>query len=394
MTSAPDNFETAFDQLHEAVTAEAGCTNFGASDYHTGLKVLLQSMDYDPRFHQAGRDLAWRGVIDTLSSRARAVASMQANPGYRGTPLVSPIVITGVPRTGTTALHRLMAVDPRLQGLQTWLLNTPMPRPPRAEWESQEAFQRTVTRIEARTAQAPDRKAAHQSAAEGVEECCMILMQSFTSNIWNCMGWSSATYDAWWQSQSEAASYRHLRSCVQLIGMNDPGQRWLLKNPGHIEHLDQVFAVFPDAKVIQTHRDPAKAVPSLIGLLARLHPVYEDGRYEQRQRNMMRRETHKWAKAAAKAEAVKAAHPRQCLDVVHAEFHADPMGLLEQVYAFIGLEIGDELSAAFAQRIVDKPELQHGVHRYDIADYGMSEDEVREVFGDYVQRYDLAELGK
>jgi hypothetical protein len=266
-----------------------------------------------------------------------------------------------------------------------------MPRPPRETWESHEAFQRTVARIEARTAAAPDRKAAHQSAAEGVEECCMILMQSFTSNIWNCMGWSSASYDAWWQTQSEAAAYRHLRDCITLIGMNDRNQRWLLKNPGHIEHLDEVFAVFPDAKVIQTHRDPAKAVPSLIGLLARLHPVYEDGRYEQRQRAMMRRETHKWANAAAKAEAVKASHPGQCLDVVHADFHADPMGVLDRVYAFIGLEIGDELRAAFAQRIIDKPELQHGVHRYDIADYGMSEPEVREVFGDYINRYDLLE---
>jgi hypothetical protein len=394
MTGAPERFEFAFDQLHQTVSTETGCADFGAPDYHTGLKVLLQSMDYDPRFHAAGRELAWRGVIDALSSRARAVASLVANPGYRDMPLTAPIVITGVPRTGTTALHRLMAVDPRLQGLQTWLLNTPMPRPPRGEWESHEAFQRTVARIEARTAAAPDRKAAHQSAAEGVEECCMILMQSFTSNIWNCMGWSSATYDAWWQTQSEAAAYRHLRECIQLIGMNDPGQRWLLKNPGHIEHLDEIFAVFPDAKVIQTHRDPAKAVPSLIGLLARLHPVYEDGRYEQRQRTMMRRETHKWANAAAKAERVKAAHPGQSLDVVHADFHADPMGVLERVYAFIGLEIGDELRAAFAQRIIDKPELQHGVHRYNIADYGMSEDEVREVFGDYIQRYDLIERRK
>ncbi len=389
MIAAPDCFEFALDQLHETVTAETDCSDFGPSDYLTGLQVLLQSMDYDPRFHAVGRELAWRGVIDALSSRARAVASLVANPGYRDTPLTAPIVITGVPRTGTTALHRLMAIDPRLQGLQTWLLNTPMPRPPRESWESHEAFQRTVARIEARTAAAPDRKAAHQSAAEGVEECCMILMQSFTSNIWNCMGWSSATYDAWWQSQSEAAAYGHLRSCVQLIGMNDPGQRWLLKNPGHIEHLDQIFAVFPDAKVIQTHRDPAKAVPSLVALLARLHPVYEDGRYDQRQRTMMRREAHKWANAAAKAEAVKAAHPGQSLDVVHAEFHADPMGVLEQVYAFIGLEIGDDLRTAFTQRIIDKPELQHGVHRYDITDYGMTEDEVHEVFGDYLQRYDL-----
>jgi hypothetical protein len=391
VSNVPRQFEFAFEQLHETVMAETGCNDFGPPDYHTGLKVLLQSMDYDPHFHAAGRLLAWRGVIDALSSRAKAYASLKANPGSADTAIVAPIVITGVPRTGTTALHRLMAVDPRFQGLQTWLLNAPMPRPPRETWDSYPAFRQTVASIEVRLALAPERKAAHQSAAEGVEECCGILRQSFVSNIWNCMGWSSATYDAWWQQQSEAGAYRYLKQCVQLIGMSEPEKRWLLKNPGHIEHLDQVFAIFPDAKVIQTHRDPAKAMPSMISLLGRLHPAYEEGRYEQRLRNMMRRETEKWANAAARTEAVKARHSAQVMDVIHADFHADPMRVLEQVYAFVGLDLTPEVKPLLEQRIAEKPELAHGAHRYDIADYGMSEDEVREVFGDYVERYDLAE---
>jgi Sulfotransferase family len=394
VSAAPAQFEYASDQLHDAVRQETGCDDFGQADYHTGLKVLLQSMDYDPRFHAAGRELAWRGLIDALSSRARAFAAMKANPGFADTPLKSPIVITGVPRTGTTALHRLMAVDPRLQGLQTWLLNAPMPRPPRDSWENYPAFQQTIASIEARLALAPERKAAHQSAAEGVDECCGILRQSFVSNIWNCMGWSSATYDSWWQTQGESHAYRYFRQCVQLIGMNDSDKRWLLKNPGHIEHLHEVFAIFPDAKVIQTHRDPAKAMPSMVSLLGRLHPSYEEGRYDQRLRNMMRRETEKWANAAAKTDAVKAHHPGQVLDIVHADFHADPMGVVEKVCAFVGLELADNVRPLLEQRIAEKPELAHGDHRYDIADYGMNEDEVREVFGDYVARYDLRERRK
>lgn len=389
--SPPPQFRTAFDQLHDVVAGETGCTDFGPPDYHAGLTVLLQSMDYDPHFHEAGRALAWRGVIDALASRARAFASMKAHPGFADTPIAAPIVITGVPRTGTTALHRLMAVDPRLQGLQTWLLNAPMPRPPRETWDSYDAYQQTVAVIEARAKAAPTRKAGHQSAAEGVEECCIILRQSFVSNIWNCMGWSSATYDAWWQSQSEANAYRYLRDCIKLIGMNDTDKRWLLKNPGHIEHLDEVFAVFPDAKVIQTHRDPAKAMPSMCALMAPLHPAYEEGRFEQRKRNMMRREVAKWANAANKAQAVSKAHPGQVMDVVHSDFHADPMRVLEQIYGFIGMDIGDDLRARFAQRIAEKPELAHGKHAYDLADFGMSAEETRAAFGDYVARYGLIE---
>ncbi|CAN7513525.1 sulfotransferase [Phenylobacterium sp. LjRoot219] len=386
----PAQFRTALDQLHEVVAKEAGSDDFGPSDYLPGLKVLLQSMDYDPHFSEAGRRLAWGQVVDVLRGRVAAIASMKATPGFDASPITSPVVITGVPRTGTTALHRLMAVDPRFQGLQSWLLDSPMPRPPVEAWASYPEFQKTVARLEAQHAAAPQQRAAHFLAAEEVHECCMVMRQGFVSNLWNC-GWSAATYDAWWQCQSEEPAYRHYYRCVQLIGANEPEKRWLLKNPGHIENLDLLFAVFPDARVIQTHRDPAKAVPSLVSLLMNLHPLMEDGRADQRGQNMLAREVAKWSSAVRKADAVRAQHPGKVLDVVHGDFHRDPMAVLERIYAFIGMEIPDELDPAFAQRIADKPELAHGVHRYDITDYGMTEAEAREPFGDYVSRYDLLE---
>jgi hypothetical protein len=347
-------------------------------------------MDYDPRFTELGRRIAWGEVVGVLRARAQAYRSMGENPGFDQAPIMSPVVITGVPRTGTTALHRLMAVDPRFQGLQTWLLDNPMPRPPLDTWGEHPQFRKSVALLEARYAAAPQKRAAHQVIAEEVHECCMLLRQSFVSNILSCLH-SSATYDAWWQDQSEAAAYAHYYRCVQLIGSTEPEKRWLLKNPGHIETLDLLFAVFPDAKVIQTHRDPAKAVPSLVSLLMQMHKEMEEGRYEERAQIMMRREVAKWASAVAKCDAVRESHPGQVLDVVHADFHADPMGVVERIYQFIGWEIPDATRARFAERIEEKPELQFGAHRYSIADFGMSEEEAREPFGDYVERFDLVE---
>jgi hypothetical protein len=247
-----------------------------------------------------------------------------------------------------------------------------------------------VATLEARYAAAPQKRAAHHMAAEEVHECCMILRQSFVSNLWSC-GWSAPSYDAWWQCQNEDAAYRHYHRCVQLIGSTAPETRWLLKNPGHIEHLDLVFAIFPDARVIQTHRDPAKAVPSLVSLLMQLHPLMEEGRAEQRGEIMLAREVAKWANAVAKAQKVRDRHPGQVLDVIHADFHGQPMAELERIYSFIGMEIPDVLRASFARRVADKPELAFGVHRYRISDYGMSEDEAREPFHEYIQRYHLLE---
>lgn len=386
----PKSFRHALDHLHEIVAAEAGSHDFGPDDYLPGLKVLLQSMDYDPRFSETGRRVAWGMVVGVLRGRAQAIASMKANPGFAGQPVLSPVVITGVPRTGTTALHRLLAVDPRFQGLQTWLLDSPMPRPPIETWGDYPEFRKSAAALATQYAAAPDAKAAHFRAAEEVHECCMVLRQSFVSNLWSC-GWSAATYDAWWQCQSEEAAYRHFRNCVQLIGMNDPDKRWLLKNPGHIEHLDLLFAVFPDARVIQTHRDPAQAVPSLVSLLMNLNNVMEGDRAQQRAENLLQREVAKWANAVRKADAVRERFPGQVLDVVHADFHARPMETLEAIYRFIDMEIPGDTRSALSHRIKEKPELQHGVHLYAIADFGMTVEEARAPFGDYVQRYDLVE---
>jgi hypothetical protein len=386
----PARFRDAFDRAHEIVAAETESDDFGPGDYEAGLTVLLQSMDYDPRFSERGRRAAWGQVIGTLRSRAHAIRSMREHPGFDAAPIVAPIVITGVPRTGTTALHRLLAVDPRFQGLQTWLLDAPMPRPPVETWESYPQYRKSVAVLEARYAAAPQKRAAHFVAAEEVHEDCMLLWQSFVSNLWTC-GWSAASYDAWWQTQSEEAAYDHFRRCVQLIGSGGPEKRWLLKNPGHIEHLDLLFSVFPDARVIQTHRDPAKAVPSLVSLLMQLHPAMEEGRADERARIMMQREVAKWANATRKAEIVGARHSDQVLDVVHADFHAQPMAVVERIYDFVGMAIPDDTRAALALRIEEKPELQRGAHRYDIADFGMTADEAREPFADYIARHDLME---
>lgn len=389
----PKTFRHALGLLHDVVATEVGSDDFGPPDYLNGLTVLLQSMDYDPHFSEVGRRAAWGQVVGALKARAHAIKSMKEHSGFDAHAIVSPVVITGVPRTGTTALHRLMAVDQRFQGLQTWLTDAPMPRPPVETWTDYPQFRETVSVLEARYAAAPQKRAAHSMAAEEVHECCLLLWQSFVSNLWSC-GWSAATYDAWWQCQSEEAAYRHYVRCLQLIGSREPHKRWLLKNPGHIDNLDLLFAVFPDARVIQTHRDPAKAVPSLVSLLMQLHTLMEEGRADQRGEIMLRREIAKWANAVRKAEQVRQRHPNQVLDVMHAEFHREPMRVLERIYAFIGMDIPDETRATFARRIAERPELKHGVHRYAITDYGMTEDQAREPFRDYIERYDLVETRK
>jgi hypothetical protein len=384
----PERFADAGDQLHDLVASETGSAEFGGDDYLPGLRALLLSMDYDPRFSERGRRIAWGEIFSALAARVHAARAMKETPGFDAMPIVKPVVITGIPRTGTTALHKLMAVDPQFQGLQGWLIAAPMPRPPRATWESNPLFQNAIERLAARFAAQPDLRAAHNMVAEEVDECLGILRQGFTSNLWTC-AWSAPNYDIWWQANSELPSYRLLCRELQLIGSSEPEKRWLLKNPGHIAHLDLLFAVFPDAMVIQTHRDPAKSIPSLCAILSQVHPIMETGPIEPRKRIMGLREVEKWAKAVRDAEPVRAAHRGQVLDVVHGDFHHDPMATIARIYAFLGLELAPEVAAAMTARNAAAPELSHGQHHYAAADFGLSEDGIRERFGDYLDRFDL-----
>ncbi|HTH28635.1 MAG TPA: sulfotransferase [Sphingobium sp.] len=385
----PQHFATSLDEAHALAARKYGADDFGSGDYLAGLRVLLLSMDYDPHFTPRGRAIAWGSIMDTLAARAFAVRAMKQTPGFDSHAIAAPIVITGMPRTGTTALHKLMAIDPQFQGLQGWLMTAPMPRPPRASWEGNPLFLEAVERLEIRFAAMPGRRAAHDMAAEEVDECLGILRQGFVSNLW-CCGWSAPSYDIWWQTQDELPSYRWLHRVYQLIGAHEPDKIWLLKNPGHVDNLDSLFTVFPDAKVIQTHRDPARAVPSLCSLLMKNHRVMEDGPDDVRARLMCVRETEKWAGAIRRAEPVRQAHAGQILDVVHRDFHAAPMATIERIYAFAGLKLTPQVRAAMEARIAQAPETSHGEHRYAIADYGMTEDAIRERFGNYVERFDLA----
>ena len=321
-------------------------------------------------------------------SRAIAVREMKALPGLDEAPIRRPVVITGLHRTGTTALHKLLSLDPRFQGLESWLTLAPSPRPPRASWEGNAHFQRTLRLLAARFAGAPELKAAHAMAAGEVDECGGVLFHSFNSLVWSS-AWSASSYEAWRLTQDVRPAYRYFQGVLRLIGGAEPERRWLLKHPPHVAHLDVLFETFPDALVIQTHRDPGKAIPSLCSLVLASHDLMEEGRKDQRARLMGPREASRAAQALRDAQPVRRSRGGQVLDVLHADFHADPLATVQRIYPFVGLDLTPGVEAAMAARIAAAPERGHGTHRYEAATFGIGEDEVREQFAWYMDAFDL-----
>jgi hypothetical protein len=385
----PARFKGAEDALHATASAATGLSDFGnAAEYLPGLSQLLAAIDEDgPRFAPGGREFVWNAIVGALVSRLMLTRGLAAYADVSPQTTLRPLVITGVPRTGTTALHKLLSVDPQFQGLEKWLTVFPQPRPPRETWSGNPQFQATAAGLEAFFEAAPEMRAAHNIVADEVDECLEILKQGFCSNLWGS-SFRVPQYDRWWREQSEQASYRYLSKAIGLIGARDTDKTWLLKNPGHIMQLPALFEVFPDACVVQTHRDPAQALPSLASVLTMARRISEGERVDMHE--IGQREMENWARATEVAIEARAKMPQnRFIDIRQRDFHADPLGTVRKIYSHFGFALSAETERAMRQRIEASPERAHGAHSYSLEEFGLAPQAVRERFSRYITTYGL-----
>ena len=258
---------TTVEDLHASASRLTGLSDFGPDDYTDGLAVLLESYERDAALTPAGAKAARSMIRGALMARLLSEAGWQAYPECASVPVRRPVFVTGLPRTGTTALHRLLVADPAHQGLELWLAEAPRPRPPRADWAGDPVFQYIAAACARHHVAHPEFMEVHYVAADQVEECWQLLRQSMRSVSFECLAHLPG-YSAWLRAADWTAAYRRHRRNLQLIGLNDPGRRWVLKNPSHLFALDALLAVYPDALVIQTHRDPRAAIASVCSLAA------------------------------------------------------------------------------------------------------------------------------
>jgi hypothetical protein len=367
------------EDLHESATRLTGLSDFGPDDYADGLAVILESYARDADLTPLGSKVARVGLRAALGARLLAEAAWSAHPEYAAVPVDRPIFVTGLPRSGTTALHRLLTADPGHQGLELWLAEMPQPRPPRETWADNPVFQAIQSGYERHHVEHPEFMGVHYIAGDTVEECWQLLRQTLRSVSYECLA-HLPTYSAWLRGQDWTGPFRRHKRNLQMIGLNDPGQRWVLKNPSHLFSLDAIMAVYPDALVIQTHRAPRTVIGSMCSLAAHategFSNTFQGAVIGAGQLDL-------WAGGLEEFTAARAKYdPAQFLDVDYADFTADPVGAVESVYGHFGLHYSD--AAAAAVRALHA-EAAHGdarpSHRYSLADFGLTAEQVDERFG-------------
>ncbi len=384
----PAKFTDAEGLLHETAIAQVGFDDFGdQEDYLPGLRVLLRAIDTDLELSAEGRERVFGMVLRALTGRLYSQKGWAHHPECLKTEIREPVVIVGLPRTGTTALQKLMSLDPQFQGVEYWLAHNPMVRPPREQWAANPLYQSTVAGLEAADREDPMGRLIHDVVAGEPDECLYMMLQRFVHNTFGA-ALAVTSYDEWWMAQDETPNYYRHRDNLKLIGLNEPHKRWLLRNISHLLYLDSLLEVFPDARIIHTYRDPVAVVPSvcsliMIGRRAILGPQADP-------RACGRRENDLWSIALDRAMKVRDQHPDSFYDVDFRDFVADSIATVRAIYSRFGLRLEEEVERRMRNWLDAHAQSRPGFHKYTPEQFGLTAPEIRGRYRDYIDRFHLA----
>jgi hypothetical protein len=376
-------------ELLDDAIAATGYDDFGDPQFLANMDRHLASIDEEGLVTPNGLKATASQHGLALRALLHAQAGFKARPDALAQPIVKPLIICGIPRSGTTALHRLLYCDPQFQGFEHWLTRAPMPRPPREIWPTLKPYQEAKAGLDAVVAAAPEMLNDHMHEVDAVEETLFLLAATFCSNHFPEQ-WHVPSYDAWYRQADEVPSYMWLADAHRLIGADTPHKRWMMKNPTDIFSIKAVLAAFPDAQIIQTHRDPVEATPSLVNLLANVRRMYEEENYDPER--LIRRDADFWELATRKIEDYKAAEPERYLDVDFREFTRDQMATIYRIYDHFGMNLAADVEDEMRRWLAANPrrEAKGGGPKHKAEDFGKATGELAEIFTDYRRKYGYA----
>ena len=368
------------EDLHASAVKACGLDDFGSDDdnYREALGVLLESYRRDADLTEIGSKMNRFFVRNALVARLVSEAAFKQYPEHADVAIEKPIFVTGLPRTGTTVLHRLITADPRHQGLELWLAEFPQPRPPRETWPQNPVFAELDSRFKKAHEENPDYTGLHYMTADEVEECWQLLRQSLHSVSYETLA-HIPTYAHWLARQDWTKPYMRHRRNLQLIGLNDAEKRWVLKNPSHLFALDALMATYPDALVIQCHRP----VETIMASMCSLAQHTTEGWSNSFTGELIGRDAMEtWSRGLERFNSVRAHHdPVQFYDMDYFDLIRDPIGTVDDIYRYFGIEMTDAARAAMeASDAESKQGPRAPKHTYSLADYGLTADAVKERF--------------
>ena len=376
------------DELIAASRRATGLSEFGDIDPRESLLRLVRSLNEEARLTDDGVASKRGSLVRVLSNRLLLHDELVKNPRIADERIAGPITILGLPRSGTTKLHRMIAADPRMQKLPLWKLLYPvraLAPGPGSDVENRIAA--TEAFVKAIRQHNPALYAAHPMLALEPDEEYFAMEISFLAHI-NTSSFHTPSYEAWLDAQDFDNWYVWLKKLLQYVQYTDggAGRPWVLKAPHHLGYLPKLLAHFPGVTVVHCHRDPAVVIASFCAMLhasrtaTSRHVRPEDiGRYALR--------IYSRRMEAYLRDRVVAERTNNFLDVPYQDIVRDAPAVIRKCYAAAGIALDADSTRAMQEWETSNRQHKHGEHRYALADFGIAEAEVAEVFGAYSARF-------
>jgi hypothetical protein len=360
--------------------------DFGDEWFREPLGVLLDSLKREARLTPLGHWIQHARIVGALVNRLRAEEMVRRSPEILDLELGPVVVIAGLQRTGTTLLHRLLSADPEMRSLAAWEAISPVPWPGERAGQPIGRVRRARFAARALAYLAPQFFAIHPADHDAPEEDVLLLDLSFMSQAPEAT-LHVPSYAKWLEGGDHTRAYQYLRRAMQILLAQRGGRRWVLKSPNHLEHLDVVLDVFPEARIVQTHRDPQKTMPSFCSMVAHARGLFSD---DVDPHEVARHWVRKVDRLLERSSRVRTdrGHGR-FLDVSYYDLAADPIAEAERVYDFAGLTLGNVARQAMTAAREHNVQHKHGRHRYSLGDFGLCEEDIERAFGDYRTRFSI-----
>jgi len=371
------------EDLLEAACRKTELTDWGDPRFQEDLTALLDSVNQEGKLTFFGRFTLRQFLIENLCSRLRVIEVLKRFPEIHQQTVQRPIFITGWYRTGTTHLHSLLASHPDLRAPFFWELRHPCPTLDPRSASPRGQIRKVQTEIKIHRWLAPGFKVVHPIRAENPEECVYLFDKACTGTT--AFFITEAKSFAWWLLGHEIQhAYNFFKLQLQLLNWLRPGRQWVLKWPYHLWHLETLLKTFPNATVIQLHRDPRQAIPSVCSLAAAARaPFCESMDSEALGRfwlDYCEAGLNRGFSARGNAGSV------QIIDIRYPDLKENPRSVLKHIQNSINLED----SEAWTKALTAGDNQMHQSHHYTPVQFGFEADQIRERFSGYIQDYDLS----
>ncbi|HEX3444849.1 MAG TPA: sulfotransferase [Chthoniobacterales bacterium] len=370
--------------LIETAKRRCGLDDFGGGDFFEGLSRLLDSCQREAQLNLIGRIVLRADLIRILCSRLFMQRDRQVYPSVVRQEIREPLFIVGLPRSGTTLLHTLLAVDPEHRVPLTWEVMTPSP--PTRDNEKRR-IQRAISSCNCFNWLAPTFRHVHPVGAELPQECISLMAPTFMSDQFDAM-YYVPSYRTWFFRQDLRPAYEYHRRFLQHLQVRRNARRWVLKAPTHMFALPALLAVYPDAIFVQTHRAPLDAMASVSSLITILRRVFSDAVDPL---TVCSEAIDYWSKTLDRflQERDQLTEHRIC-DVDYLEIRRDPLAVVRGIYAHFGWSLSHKVEQRMRRSLASQPQERHRLHRYDLSQFGVQEAESAARFAAYCDRFGLA----